>query len=116
MSDSAVYLFQGRILWREVPNLVNDGEKRRPLIIISSNRDIAAQPVVLCVACSHSTAMLEKLRLSVLRVLPSLLHTSFCAFPGELDIDSIWTFSGSVDAPASIDTAETPRYVNRINL
>jgi hypothetical protein len=61
MSATSVYLFQGRILWREVPSLVNDGEKRRPLIIISDNRDIAAQPTVLCVACSHSTAMLDDL-------------------------------------------------------
>ncbi len=61
MSTSSVFLFQGRIFWREVENLVNDGEKRRPLVIISSNPDIHARNSVFCVACSHSTAMLDAL-------------------------------------------------------
>lgn len=61
MNAPSAYLIQGRIFWREVPNLINDGEKRRPLVVISSPADIAAKSSVMCVACSHSTAMLDAL-------------------------------------------------------
>jgi mRNA-degrading endonuclease toxin of MazEF toxin-antitoxin module len=52
------YLFQGRIFWREVPNLQGDGEKVRPLVIVSSTADANNPkiPALECVACSHSTA------------------------------------------------------------
>jgi hypothetical protein len=36
--------------------LIGDGEKRRPLIIISSTADVQSKDSVICVCCSHSTA------------------------------------------------------------
>ena len=52
------YLHQGRIIWRAVPNLHGDGEKVRPLIIVSSTAAANDRKIdtLECVACSHSTA------------------------------------------------------------
>jgi hypothetical protein len=52
------YLHQGRIFWREVPNLHGDGEKVRPLVIVSTTAQVNDRGTesILCVACSHSAA------------------------------------------------------------
>lgn len=66
------YLHQGRIFWAEVPNLHGDGEKRRPLVIVSSTATANDRSVatVKCVACSHSTALLDPLPLGCVLLPP----------------------------------------------